>query len=97
MFDTGATYTTVSGAAANVDLLANESYTPVEAKFVVNNEVSNSEVLVRIRIPDATHTVSTKEQPYGTAPGAGAIRLLGLNQTDVNGTYSESGPKIYVK
>lgn len=97
MFDTGATYTTVSGAAANVDLLANESYTPVEAKFVVNNEVSNSEVLVRIRIPDATHTVSTKEQPHGTAPGAGAIRLLGLNQTNVNGTYSESGPKIYVK
>lgn len=97
MFDTGATYTTVSGAAANVDLLANESYTPVEAKFVVNNEVSNSEVLVRVRIPDATHTVSTKAQPQGTAPGGGAIRLLGLNQTDVNGTYTESGPKIYVK
>lgn len=97
MFDTGASYTTVSGAAANVDLLANETYTPVEAKFVVNNEVNNSKVLIRVRIPDATHTVSAKTQPNGTAPGAGALRLLGLNQTDVNGTYDVSGPKIYIK
>lgn len=99
LFNTGEnrSYTTVNDIPANLDLEKQSAYIQTQARCAVEKAIERQEVLVRIRVVDGTHTVSTKAQPHGTAPGSGTIRLLGLEQLSVKNAYAGEGPKIYVQ
>jgi len=99
MFDTGVTGETSpnNGAAANFVIPANESMTPMAAKYVLTENKENVDMIVRFRAVDGAYSIAV-ESPVKTKPGGGALRIFGYEQTTLAGDPSVvSGPKIYIK
>ena len=77
------------------------SKTPDHVNFphltiAVTENIENAEVLVRLRVVDATCSVNGNTTR--TAPGAGAVRLLGGDQTTLAGSADVvMGPKFYIE
>jgi hypothetical protein len=99
MFDTGVTgeASPNNGAAANFVIPANESMTPMAAKYVLTENKENVDMVVRFRTVDGAYSIAV-ESPVKTKPGGGAVRIFGYEQTTLAGDPSVvSGPKIYIK
>ena len=99
MFDTGVTgeASPNNGAAANFVIPANESMTPMAAKYVLTENKENVDMIVRFRAVDGAYSIAV-ESPVKTKPGGGALRIFGYEQTTLAGDPSVvSGPKIYIK
>ena len=99
MFDTGGTgeASPNNGAAANFVIPANESMTPMAAKYVLTENKENVDMIVRFRAVDGAYSIAV-ESPVKTKPGGGALRIFGYEQTTLAGDPSVvSGPKIYIK
>ena len=106
-FDGGATWkkfnTGVADASPNNGGESNLvlSKTPDHVNFphlaiAVTENIENTEVLVRLRVVDATCSVNGSTTR--TAPGAGAVRLLGGDQTTLAGSADVvMGPKFYIE
>ena len=99
MFDTGVTGESSpnNGAAANFVIPANESMTPMAAKYVLTENKENVDMIVRFRAVDGKYVIATKN-PIADKPGGGAVRIFGYDQTSLAGDSSlVQGPKIYIK
>ena len=99
MFDTGVTGESSpnNGAAANFVIPANESMTPMAAKYVLTENKENVDMIVRFRAVDGKYSIATKN-PINDKPGGGAVRIFGYDQTSLAGDPSiVQGPKIYIK
>ena len=99
MFDTGVTGESSpnNGAAANFVISANESMTPMAAKYVLTENMENVDMIVRFRAVDGAYSIASKT-PVKTSPGGGAVRIFGYEQTTLAGDPSVvSGPTIYIK
>ncbi len=99
MFDTGVTGESSpnNGVAANFVIPANESMTPMAAKYVLTENKENVDMIVRFRTVDGAYSIAV-ESPVKTKPGGGALRIFGYEQTTLAGDPSVvSGPKIYIK
>lgn len=99
MFDTGVTGESSpnNGAAANFVIPANESMTPMAAKYVLTENKENVDMVVRFRAVDGAYSIAEKN-PIKTSPGGGAVRIFGYDQTSLAGDPSiVQGPKIYIK
>ena len=106
-FDGGATWkkfnTGVTDASPNNGGESNLvlSKTPDHVNFphlaiAVTENIENAEVLVRLRVVDATCSVNGSTSR--TSPGAGAVRLLGGDQTTLAGSADAvMGPKFYIE
>jgi hypothetical protein len=99
MFDTGVTgeASPNNGAAANFVIPANETSTPIAAKYVLTENMENVDMVVRFRAVDGAYSIAV-ESPLKTKPGGGAVRIFGYDQTSLAGDTSiVQGPKIYIK
>ena len=99
MFDTGVTgeASPNNGAAANFVIPANETSTPIAAKYVLTETKENIDMVVRFRAVDGAYSIAV-ENPLKTKPGGGAVRIFGYDQTSLAGDTSiVQGPKIYIK
>ena len=86
-----------NGGEANVVLPKNKTHNNYPHSTVaVTENLENTEVLVRYRVVDATCSVDGNTAR--TAPGAGAVRLLGGDQTTLAGSADVvMGPKFYIE
>ena len=99
MFDTGVTgeASPNNSAAANFVIPANETFTPIAAKYVLTENMENVDMVVRFRTVDGAYAIAV-ENPIKTSPGGGAVRILGYDQASLAGDTSiVQGPTIYIK
>ena len=76
---------------------ANETSTPIAAKYVLTETKENIDMVVRFRAVDGAYSIAV-ENPLKTKPGGGAVRIFGYDQTSLAGDTSiVQGPKIYIK